>query len=75
VLDRQGRVLGAGEVGELAAHRQCDGEDDPALLLGHWQGPDATAASPVGDGWVRTGDLAVVDAAGDFWYRGRVGDV
>jgi len=74
IVDRQGMVLGPGEVGELAANRQCNGEDDPALLLGFWQSPPETPARLVGDGWVLTGDLATVDAKGDFWHRGRSGD-
>ncbi|QKS30737.1 AMP-binding protein [Accumulibacter sp.] len=75
IVDRQGRVLGSDEVGELAVNRQCNGEDDPALLLGFWRSPAETAASLVGDGWVLTGDLATVDAKGDFWHRGRAGDL
>ncbi|HRD87537.1 MAG TPA: AMP-binding protein [Accumulibacter sp.] len=74
IIDRQGRLLGPGEVGELAVNRQCNGEDDPALLLGLWQSGAVTAARVVGDGWVLTGDLALVDAKGDFWHRGRTGD-
>lgn len=71
VIDRQGQVLPPGEVGELAVHRQCNAEDDPVIMLGYWQSPEATTRQFIADGWVLTGDLAKIDAEGDFWYQGR----
>lgn len=71
VVDRQGQVLPPGEVGELAVHRQCNAEDDPVIMLGYWRSPEATAGKFITDGWVLTGDLAKIDAEGDFWYQGR----
>jgi acetyl-CoA synthetase len=44
-------------------------------MLGYWQDPEATAGKFVGDGWGLTGDLATIDADGDFWYQGRADDV
>lgn len=75
VVDEQGRVLPPGELGEVAVHRQCQGEDDPVIMLAYWQNPEATAAKFVGDGWGLTGDLAKLDDDGDLWYQGRVDDV
>ena len=75
VVDDQGQVLPPGELGEVAVHRQCQGEDDPVIMLGYWQNPEATAAKFVGDGWGLTGDLAKVDGDGDLWYQGRADDV
>jgi len=46
--------LPTGEVGEL----WCKG---PMVVKGYWRNPEATAATFV-DGWVRTGDLARLDA-------------
>ena len=46
--------LPTGEVGEL----WCKG---PMVVKGYWNNPEATAATFV-DGWVRTGDLARLDA-------------
>jgi len=75
VVDAQGNVLPAGELGEVAVHRQCNGEADPVIMLGYWQNPQATAEKFVGDGWGLTGDLAKIDEAGDLWYQGRADDV
>jgi len=75
VVDAQGHVLPAGELGEVAVHRQCNGEADPVIMLGYWQNPQATAEKFVGDGWGLTGDLAKIDEAGDLWYQGRADDV
>ena len=75
VVDDQGQVLPPGELGEVAVHRQCQDEDDPVIMLGYWQNPEATAAKFVGDGWGLTGDLAKVDGDGDLWYQGRADDV
>ncbi|MCB1966357.1 MAG: AMP-binding protein, partial [Candidatus Accumulibacter sp.] len=75
VVDGQGNVLPPGELGEVAVHRQCKGEDDPVIMLGYWQNPTATAEKFVGDGWGLTGDLAKMDDDGDLWYQGRADDV
>jgi acetyl-CoA synthetase len=75
VVDAQGKVLPAGELGEVAVHRLCNGEPDPVIMLGYWQNPPATADKFVGDGWGLTGDLAKIDADGDLWYQGRADDV
>ncbi len=50
------RVLGPGEVGELAVR-------GPQVMLGYAGRPDETA-QVLADGWFRTGDLATVDADG-----------
>jgi acetyl-CoA synthetase len=75
VVDARGNVLPAGELGEVAVHRQCKGECDPVIMLGYWQNPQATADKFVGDGWGLTGDLAKIDEDGDLWYQGRADDV
>ncbi|KFB71537.1 MAG: Acetyl-coenzyme A synthetase [Candidatus Accumulibacter phosphatis] len=71
IVDHQGQVLPPGELGELAVHRQCNGEDDPLVMLGYWQNPEATAGKFIAEGWVLTGELAKIDADGNFWYQGR----
>jgi acetyl-CoA synthetase len=71
IVDHQGQVLPPGELGELAVHRQCNGEDDPLVMLGYWQNPEATARKFIAEGWVLTGELAKIDADGNFWYQGR----
>lgn len=69
VIDAEGNVLQAGEVGELAARR-----GDPVLFLGYWNRPEATAAKFVGD-WFRTGDTGYRDEDGYLWFVGRNDDV
>ena len=69
VIDAEGRVLPAGEVGEIAVRRP-----DPVMFLGYWQQPEKTAEKFSGD-WMRTGDLARCDADGYFWFVSRDDDV
>lgn len=54
------------EVGELCVRH-------PGVFLGYLDDPDATAEALTCDGFLRTGDLASVDSAGNFRLRGRIG--
>lgn len=56
-------VVAVGEIGELVLR-------SPTMLRGYWRDPDATAEALRG-GWLRTGDLAVVDERGRFRLAGR----
>ena len=75
VIDEEGRECADGELGDVALHR-CDihGQPDPIFFLGYWNQPQATLDKYTGD-WCRTGDLAMRDAQGYLWYRGRADDV
>ncbi len=68
-VDKDGNVLPAGEVGELAAHR-----DDPVMFLGYWNKPEATVSKFRGDYW-GLGDLCYRDEDGYLWFVGRDDDV
>jgi acyl-CoA synthetase (AMP-forming)/AMP-acid ligase II len=59
--------LPVGEVGELWAR-------GPMVVKGYWNNPDATEQAFV-DGWVRTGDLARIDAAGYCYIVDRAKDI
>jgi long-chain acyl-CoA synthetase len=61
------RELPIGEVGEL----WCKG---PQVVKGYWNNPVATAATFV-DGWVKTGDLARLDAEGFLYVIDRAKDM
>src|ERR687897_319351 len=67
VRDAAGRPCAPGEVGELWLR-------SPTQMVGYWRDPAATAATLV-DGWVRTGDLASVDARGCVRLAGRRDDM
>ena len=70
--------LGSGVEGEIVAR-----SDDPVLMLGYWNNPEATAAKFVTvadeDGtthrWLRTGDLGSRDEDDYFWFSSREDDV
>lgn len=56
IIAADGAVLPCGEAGELCAQ-------GPQVMKGYWQRMDATSETIV-DGWLHTGDMAVVDADG-----------
>jgi acyl-CoA synthetase (AMP-forming)/AMP-acid ligase II len=63
VAGRDGRPALPGEAGRLLAR-------GPNVMRGYWRDPEATAAV-LRDGWLDTGDLAVIDREGFFYLRGR----
>ena len=46
-----------------------------SVMLGYWDQPDRTAEAIDADGWMHTGDLAVMDADGYVNITGRIKDV
>jgi acyl-coenzyme A synthetase/AMP-(fatty) acid ligase len=69
VIDWHGNEAPAGEEGDIALRG-----DAPALFAGYWNAPDETAAVYRGE-WYVTGDRAVRDEDGYFWFTGRADDV
>jgi cyclohexanecarboxylate-CoA ligase len=69
--DTDGRAIGAAEVRVVDGHVEARG---PELFLGYVD-PALTAAAMTPDGWFRTGDLGVLDAAGHLTIRGRAKDI
>lgn len=67
VLGPDDVVLPAGEVGELCIR-------GPLVMQGYHKKPEQTAET-IRDGWLRTGDLAVVDAEGYIRLVGRSKDM
>jgi acetyl-CoA synthetase len=75
VINDEGQPVNAGEIGEVALHRNdIQGHPDPVIFLGYWNNAQATTDKYSGD-WLRTGDLAQIDADGYLWYRGRADDM
>jgi long-chain acyl-CoA synthetase len=68
ILDDEGRELPAGEVGELCVK-------GPQVTRGYWNRPDETAHVFTADGWLRTGDMAVMDEEGQFRITDRKKDM
>ena len=69
VVRPDGRPLPTGESGIVGVRHP-----DPVMFLGYWNNPEATRAKFSG-GWCLTGDVAVKDADGYFWYKGREDDL
>ncbi|NWC81078.1 long-chain-fatty-acid--CoA ligase [Pseudomonas putida] len=57
VIDDEGNELPLGERGELCIK-------GPQVMKGYWQQPEATAQTLDADGWLKTGDIAVIDPDG-----------
>ncbi|MDB5806910.1 MAG: AMP-binding protein [Betaproteobacteria bacterium] len=75
VIDAQGNEVKPGTPGEMAVRRfDIHGDPDPVFFLGYWQNDEATRNKYTGD-WCRTGDEAVMDEEGYFWYQGRADDM
>ena len=47
----------------------------PVVSPGYWQDPEKTAETRTDDGWLRTGDLAVVDDSGNLAIIDRMKDL
>ena len=69
VIQADGTSCEPDEPGGIAVARP-----DPAMFLGYWNQPDATAAKFVGD-WMTTGDQAIADREGYVTFIGRDDDI
>jgi len=71
VADFELRIDGAtapGEAGEVLLRGSC-------VMLGYLDDPEATAAAIDADGWLHTGDIGTVDAAGNLAITDRLKDM
>lgn len=68
LVDEQGDDVLVGDVGEIHVR-------GPNVFPGYWEDPDATAAVLDADGWLHTGDLALVDDAGHLFIVDRLKDL
>ncbi|MBY0430837.1 MAG: AMP-binding protein [Rhodospirillales bacterium] len=66
-LDNPLRALPTGEKGELCVR-------GPQVMAGYWQRPEETARTFV-EGWLRTGDVGLIDEDGYIFLVDRIKDV
>ncbi|MGC3985039.1 MAG: long-chain fatty acid--CoA ligase [Pseudorhodoferax sp.] len=67
IVDRAGRPVPNGTVGEIAAR-------GPMVMQGYWNKPEQTA-EVLKDGWMHTGDGGVMDADGFVYVVDRLKDM
>ncbi|WP_198970839.1 long-chain-fatty-acid--CoA ligase [Xylophilus sp. ASV27] len=68
LLDDEGNEVPVGERGEVAIR-------GPQVMAGYWQRPDETAKVMTADGFLRSGDIGVVDERGYFRIVDRKKDM
>ena len=68
VMSDDGKMLPAGEAGELCIR-------GPQVMKGYWQRPEATEEVLDADGWLHTGDIAVMTEDGYFKIVDRKKDM
>jgi long-chain acyl-CoA synthetase len=67
IRDGDGRVVPAGEVGEICAR-------SPGVMKGYWHAPEATDEA-LRDGWLHTGDIGYLDEQGYLFIVDRKKDL
>ncbi|WP_116812353.1 AMP-binding protein [Steroidobacter cummioxidans] len=68
IIDTEGRVVPRGERGELLTRGY-------SVMTGYWGDAEKTSQAVDAQGWMHTGDLAVIDAEGYCNIAGRVKDL
>jgi long-chain acyl-CoA synthetase len=68
IMNDDGELLPQGEVGELVIR-------GPQVMKGYWQRPEETAKVITEDGWLRTGDVAMMTEDGFFKIVDRKKDM
>lgn len=68
ILDEEGLPVALGQVGEISLR-------GPQVMKGYWNRPDDTAKMFTADGWMRTGDMGVMDEHGSIRITDRKKDM
>ncbi|WP_339516888.1 AMP-binding protein [Pseudomonas sp. RL_15y_Pfl2_60] len=68
IIDEQGGIVLRGQTGELCTRGY-------SVMLGYWNNPQASAEAIDAEGWMHTGDLAVMDEQGYVRIVGRSKDM
>ena len=65
LIDENGKEVGMGERGEIYIK-------GPNVSPGYWKNEVATKETMLDEGWLRTGDVAVMDERGQFYIVDRL---
>jgi long-chain acyl-CoA synthetase len=68
ILDDDGRPVPLGDVGEICLR-------GPQVMKGYWNRPEESAHVFTADGWLRTGDMGVMDERGNIRITDRKKDM
>ncbi len=68
VVDENGTAVAAGEAGEVVVRGYV-------VMTGYFENPEATAETVDADGWLHTGDIGIMDAAGNLRITDRIKDM
>jgi acyl-CoA synthetase (AMP-forming)/AMP-acid ligase II len=68
IVDADGNELATGEAGEVVVRGYN-------VMKGYYEDPEATAETIDADGWLHTGDIAVMDEAGNVRITDRLKDM
>lgn len=68
ILDEEGRPVPTGEVGEICVR-------GPQVMRGYWNRPEESAKVFTADGWLRTGDMGLMDEEGGIRLTDRKKDM
>lgn len=69
IISAAGEPVEAGETGDIAVHKDC-----PALFKEYYRDAKKTKAAFRGE-WYVTGDQAMKDEEGYYWFKGRSDDI
>ena len=68
IIDDEERMLKAGEEGEICARGNC-------VMKGYYNLPEETKKTFTKDGWLKTGDIGILDEEGYLFIRDRKKDM
>jgi long-chain acyl-CoA synthetase len=68
ILDDDGRPVPLGDVGEISLR-------GPQVMMGYWNRPEESAHVFTAEGWLRTGDMGVMDDRGSIRITDRKKDM
>lgn len=66
ITDRDGTPVEPGQEGEIRVRGSH-------IMIGYWRRPEATAEAIDAEGWLHTGDVALLRPDGRYTIRGRLG--